>query len=579
MVKLSYPRGGLMGLSVQTLIPGSLQTAYQRELDDLIATDAIARLWAKVPSLWPSGEGAQKILTNLAWLDLPDRIGKQMADVSVAAAAAELEGFEDVVFVGMGDSNLAAQTILSFPAKKRWKRLFVLDSTDPATIAAVENQLDFQRTLFVFASKSGKHIEAHSLLLYFLQRLKAQGISSPGNHFIAVTEDGSYLSELAISYKFRALSFDPPGIKGRYSALIHFGLLLSALCRLDPATLSAYAKQMRDACRQPMPHANPALSLAAFLAAAAIEGHDRFLLLSAKTLAPFTYCVGQLVGVSMDKGGRGLIPIGGSAPSLVETCRPGCITAIFTLRGELDPALQEALRQLKQTGTPTLLVELNAPEELGAELFKWEIATALACSLLKAHPFIEPDCQDGKQKTAEFLETLLAKHELPSRTIRVREAAVELYAEGETRQEISTLNLFEAVRTFLELKDPGGYLAILAFLDQSPAVESVLESLRERLASRLGIPVLLSWGPRYLHCFGQVYKGGPPKGLFLMLTSEPGEDIDIPGAGYSFGQLHLALALGDFETLVSRKKPVVRLHLAPGLEPALAQLTQVVAKL
>lgn len=570
-----------MKLPVQTLIPGRLQKVYDRELGELIAAEAISRLWAKDPSLWPSDGGDNKsVITNLTWLDLPESVGVQMAQVAKLAAVAEAEGFEDVVFVAMGDSNLAAQTIVDISVEKRWKRIFVLDSTDPATVRAVDKQLNLQRTLFVFASKSGKHIETHSLLLYFLQRLRAEGIDSPGRQFIAVTENGSYLAELAREYQFRATSFDPPGLKGRYSSLIHFGLLLCALCRFDPASLLARATQMRDACRPPTPpDANPALALAAFLAAGALEGHDRFLLLSSKALAPLTYCVGQLVGVSMTKRGQGLIPITGGGPRFSETCQRSCIAGIVTMHGDHDPELEEARNRLKQADTPHLLIALNSPEELGAELFKWEIATALACALLEVNPFDEPDCQDGKQRAIQLLEMLATGQELPSRTVRVHEEGIELYAEGETRQEISTLNLSEAVRTFLQLKNPDGYLAILAFLDENPAVQSDLSSLREQLVSKLGLPVLLSFGPRYLHCFGQVYKGGPPKGLFLLLTSEPKEDIDIPGAGYSFGQLQLALALADFESLASRKRPVIRLHLTQGAEQGLAQLAQVVRKL
>jgi transaldolase/glucose-6-phosphate isomerase len=211
--------------------------------------------------------------------------------------------------------------------------------------------------------------------------------------------------------------------------------------------------------------------------------------------------------------------------------------------------------------------------------FKWEVATALACALLDVNPFIEPDCQDGKEKAADLVEGLVTKRELPHRTVTAREGGIERYAEGVTRQEISTLGLSGAMRSFFGLKDPGGYLAILAFVDQSVAVETKLRGLREQLASKLGIPVLLSFGPRYLHCFGQVYKGGPPKGLFLLLTNEPTEDMDIPGAGYSFGQLHLALALGDCESLGSRKKPAVRLHFTPSLERGLAELRRVVGRL
>jgi transaldolase/glucose-6-phosphate isomerase len=570
-----------VGVPVQILIPGSLEKAYHREFQNLVAAEAISRLWAKDPSLWPADDTKNhELSTNLGWLDLPERIGPQMAHAVEFAAAAEAEGFEDVVFVAMGDSNLAAETVLNLPVEKRWKRIFLLDSTDPRRVRSVDRELDLQRTLFVFANKSGKHIETQALLLYFMQRLKVHGISCPGRHFIAMTEPASYLADLAKQYQFRQSSFDPPGISGRYSGLIHFGLLLSVLCRLDPAKLLARAAAVRDLCRPSTPPgANPALALAAFLAAGAVEGKDKFLLFNTKPLTALTYRVAQLVGVSMCKGGRGLIPICDNARSAFEIYQHGCIAALWTMPGEDDSAVKGTVKQLQQAGVPTVLIELHGPEELGAALFQWELATVLACALLDVNPFTEPQVQDGRVKTAEFLEALFTKRQLPSRTVRVQEAGIELYADGVTRQEISTLSLADALRAFFALKNPDGYLAILAFVGQDPALEVVLRLLREQLATKLGIPVLLSFGPRYLHYFGQVYKGGPPKGLFLILTGQPDEDIAIPGAGYTFGQLQLALALGDFESFASRKKLVVRLHLTQGIERGLAQLEQLFSKL
>jgi transaldolase / glucose-6-phosphate isomerase len=565
----------------QSLTLGSLQKAYDQEFHNLIAAEAIRRLWAKDPSLWPADESKNEdVNANLGWLDLPAWIGAQMAHVAEFTAAAEAEGFDTVVFVAMGDSNLAAETVLNLSVEKRGKRIVVLDSTDPDRVRSIEKDLDWQRTLFVFANKSGKHIETQALLLYFLQRVKAEGISSPGRHFIAVTEKDSYLADLAKEYQFRATSCDPPGIKGRYSSLIHFGLLLSALCRLDPASLLSGAAAMRDLCRPSTPpEANPALAIAAFLAAGATEGHDKFLLSCTKTLTALMYRVAQLVGVSMGKDGHGLIPICDNARNTFEISQRGWIAAIWTMQGDDDSAVKETARCLQRANVPVALFELNGPEELGATLFKWELATALACALLDVNPFTEPDVHEGREKTAALLEDLVTGRGLPSRTVRVQEAGMELYAEGATRQEISTLSLADALRTFFGLKNPDGYLAILAFVGHNPAQESVLLFLREQLTTKLGIPVLLSFGPRYLHYFGQVYKGGPSKALFLMLTGEPDEDIAIPGAGYSFGQLQLCLALGDFESLASRKRLAVRLHLTQGVEQGLAQLARVVSKL
>jgi transaldolase/glucose-6-phosphate isomerase len=234
---------------------------------------------------------------------------------------------------------------------------------------------------------------------------------------------------------------------------------------------------------------------------------------------------------------------------------------------------------LKERRVPTVTVAMGSPEDLGAVMFEWEIATAMACSLLEVNPFDEPDVNEGRERVSALLDEYVAKHSWPARTTRVREKGIELFAEGEMRQHISTLNLSEALRTFLGAMPTGGYLAIITFASGSKETEAALDRIREYLASRHGIPVLLSSGPRYLRYFEQVYKGGPDKGLFLMLTSESTTDVEIPGAGYTFGQLQMALALADFESMEMRRKLAMRLHLSQGLEQGLAEVEDAILKL
>lgn len=569
-----------MSLPRQAVHPGTLEKAYRREVEYLATGNIVRRLWAKDPSLWPADDAHLKSLSaNLGWLDLPERLGPYMTKVAEFATALESEGFEDVVFVSFGDSSLAAETVSQLSLPKRWKRLFVLDSTDPATVRALDKELNLERTLFIFASKSGKRIENQALLLYFLEQFRLRGIEEPGRHFVAVTQEHAYLAEIAKAYKFRAIFFDPPGISGRYSALIHFGLLLSGLCRLTPASLLFSAASMNEVCRHgDLKESNPALALASFLAAGAKTGNDRLLLFGTSSLAALTHRVAHLVGVSTGKGSKGLVPITAEFPAPIEAYQRNCLASIFILRGDEDSALRKISRSLMEAGVPTALLELDTPEEFAAELFKWELATALASALLNVNPFDEPDLRESANAAAELLEILARKSELPPRTVRIREAGIELYAEGNTRQEISTLNLPEALRTFFETRNPEGYFATLAFMDRGSGPLAALRRIGEQVADRLKIPALLSFGPRYLHHLAQVFQGGPAKGLFLMLTGQPTQDVVIPGAGYSFGQLQLALAMGDFDTLARHQKPVLRLHLAEGVERGLPQLEQVIQR-
>lgn len=563
--------------SSQELHPGSLQPAYRRELETMVAGDAIRRLWAKDLSLWPVEDRVTRSLrSNLNWLDLPEKIGPYMTRVAAFADSLDGQGLEDAVFLGMGDSNLAAEAIANLNLPKRWKRIFILDTTDPDAVRAVERELKFERTLFIIASKSGKKLENHVLLIYFLEQMRNRGIEDPGKHFVAVTEENTYLASLAKEYGFLGTFFDPPGISGRFSALIHFGLLLSGLCRVTPKDLLITAASMNELCRRTGPgETNPAQNLAAFLASAVLTGNDRLLLFGTASLPALTYRVAQLVGVSTSKGGRGLIPICAEIAPSLETLQEGCAVAIFRLRGDEDSQLDRVIEHLKTRDVPFVSIQLASPEELGAELFKWEVATALACALLEVNPFDEPDLQESAAIAAELLDKLVTKRQLPSPTVRINEAGIELYAEGETRQQISTLNLAEALRTFFEIKSPTGYVATLAFLDRRGRFRAALERIRSQIASRLGIPALLSFGPRYLHHLGQVFQGGPSKGIFLIITGEPSQDISIPGAGYSFGQLQKVLAMGDFDSLERHRRPVLRLHLAEGVEPGLGKLENI----
>jgi transaldolase / glucose-6-phosphate isomerase len=248
------------------------------------------------------------------------------------------------------------------------------------------------------------------------------------------------------------------------------------------------------------------------------------------------------------------------------------------MRGEADNKVKEFESELRNARVPTVSIELETAEHFGAEMFKWEIATALACAPLNVNPFEEPDVEE-RAAVSSMLEGLSAGRQWPARTVRVPEHGIHLYAEGETRQQISTLNLSEALRTFFEARHSDGYLAILAFIGREAATHAALQQMRRQLAACLGVPILLNFGPRYLQNFEQVYKGGPPAGQFLILTTEPAEDISVPGAGYTFGQLQLASALNDFQSLVSRRMLTLQLHFTQGLESGLAEVEQIVRKL
>jgi hypothetical protein len=521
---------------------------------------------------------AESLKSNLHWLDLPDHLGPLLSRVIARAAQIEPAGFEDVVFITMGNSYLAARSVLRLPDARLGQRTFLLDTIDPDAVRAFAQLLCLEKTLFIFVSKSGKNIETHSLFLYFFEKLKGAGVKASARQIVTLTEENSYLGKLAKEYDFIDAFLDPPGISGRYSALIHFNFFLGALCRMDTKDLLARTQAMRQGCGPMMPmESNPAASLAAFLAAAHNVGLDRMVLFSPHLLQPAALRIGCLVGASTGKKSQGIIPIYGRQSHELSLFRHGCFAIFVSLAGKEEPELSSTTAALRQAGVPVVTIELNAPEDLAAELFKWEIATALACSQLGFDPFHNPDLRESRARSVQILEQLATGKQSHAPTVRVRECAVELFAEGVTRQQISTLNMSEALRAFFGLRHREGYVALLPFLNFDKAQKQALRRIRDRLESALGLPVLLTPGPRYLQSVGQVYLGGPPKGLFLLLTAAPAKDLAIPGGDYTFGQLQLALALGEFDSLGRRRTPVIRLHLSSGAEQGLMQLEAILS--
>ena len=567
-----------MPLAAQTVSPRTLEEAYRHELAGLQACRAVARLWAKDFTLWPAPEHSSKSESlALNWLDLPAQMGEYMRRVQKAAALLGSGRFESVVFLAMGASNLAAHAIAQLAPITRVSRFLVLDSTDPATILRVESQIDLRQTLFVVANKSGKVIELHALLLYFLDRLRVLGVIKPGEQFIAVTEENSYLAEMGKSYQFREIFFDPPGIGGRFSSLIHFDLLLAGLCGAEPARLEERARAMREACGPSAPEPdNPALQLAALLATAARSPSGRLFLAADPGLAPFLRCIGCVVGATTGKQRQGIVPlfcdIGGDGmlPSA------GGVLALFAMRGRNTAGFERAQSIAAERSLPTVTIELEDLESLGAELLKWNIAAVLACSALALYPFDEPEAARGRHAMQQVIERLATQENIRLPAVRVSDGGLELRAEGATRRQISTLSLSAALRTFFDLRHPDGYLAILGFLDSSLEVWSALTELRARIESEIAIPVQPAFGPRYLHYLGQVLKGGPPRGIFLILTAAEERDIAVPGAGYSFGQLQGALALGDFEALHRQGESVIWLHFSCGFASGIRRLLEIV---
>ncbi len=528
---------------------GALHAAVDAAVDGLAAAEVVGRIWRRDHTVWEPDP--TEIADRLGWLTVGDLMEEQVGALQAFAREVRHSGFQDVVVLGMGGSSLGAevlrQTIASPPG---YPRLWVLDSTVPARVLGVGREIDPAHTLFLVSSKSGTTTEPLVLYRHF-RRLVEQSVpaAEAGRNFVAITDPGTPLADLAREGRFQRVLLTPPDIGGRYSALSSFGLAPAALAGLPVATILDRAEQMRHACVSCVPcDENPGAWLGAAMGALALRGRDKLTLVTSPALAGFGPWAEQLIAESTGKDGNGILPVAGEPLLAPERYGDDRFFVFLRLEGDANAAADAALDRLAMAGHPVVRLRLQDRFDLGAEFFRWEFATAVAGSILGINPFNQPDVEGAKELTRRLLQDCGTMQPLP---------------QAEAGGSLAEL---------LALARPGDYFAVLAYLRPAAAVEEALGELRERVAERYRIATTLGWGPRYLHSTGQLHKGGPGTGLFLVLTADHPEDLDIPGESYSFGNLADAQALGDLQALHARGRRVARVHLGADPEAGIREL-------
>ncbi len=561
----------------QKIFAGRLEEAWQKEVARLALTHAVERIFAKDTSLWKSDEAVKKTIRNrLGWCDSIAPMQREAPAIRDFAKEVNDSGIRDVVLLGMGGSSLAPEVFsMVFPAPDA-RRLFVLDSTDPASVLAIERAIHLPETLFVVASKSGKTIETLSQFRYFYAAMERAGVKPPGRNFIAITDPASFLEQQAKEMGFRKTFLNAADIGGRFSVLSYFGLVPAALWGVDLDRLLESAAALTAASTPEVPaEQNKPLALGALMAVAERAQARTMHLFASPALVSLGNWIEQLVAESTGKEGKGVLPVAGEALGPASLFREG-FAVFMTLAGEENPELGSLALELEDTGAPVVKIALERREELGAEFFRWELATAIVGASLEINPFDEPNVQESKDNTGRILDQFKKTRVMPSTIPRIAEGETGLFAEGPARNRIFTRKIAAALRTFFGDRQPGDYLAILAYVDRNAENTKRLEALRVKLRNRLKMPVLLGFGPRFLHSIGQLYKGGPAHGMFLQITCADLEEAKIPGEDFTFSQLKMAQALGDLEALVQRDKPVLRLHLKNGAAAGLASVQAMV---
>ncbi len=535
---------------------GPATDAVAEALDRAQANDVARRLWAADLSLWTQNPLVQnQIADSLGWLRVAEAMRAGVSDL--AAWSAEIaEHVDDVVLLGMGGSSLAPEVMASvIPQAEDSPQLTVLDTTDPAAIRRVESDLDLDRALFIVASKSGGTLETATLAEYFWSRYAA-GAAAPGRQFVAITDPGTSLASLAQEHAYARVFLNPPDIGGRYSALSFFGLVPAALAGIDlkPLLDRAIAAGQASAAN-PSVSTNPPVTIGVALGALAGAGRDKLTLVPSASLQPVGAWVEQLVAESTGKEGQGIVPVDGEPlgdPSVYDDDR---VFVELVLAGDPDDGRAARLDALADAGHPVITLPLDGPHDLGAHFLTWELATAVAGSLLDINPFDQPSVAESKDNTDRVLGQITASgapFEVPAGP-----SANGVLAAGSQAPDVNA-----ALSAWLASVRKGDYVSIQAYLDRTPVHDADLRTIQALLRDALHRAVTLGYGPRFLHSTGQLHKGGPDTGVFLQITAGRQDDAEVPGRGYSFGTLIDAQAIGDLESLAARERRRLRLHLA-----------------
>lgn len=522
------------------LSPGEHAAAVAARLQRWEEDDAVARLWAGDHTLW-TAEPAPEIEDRLGWLTLPDTMRAEIPEVLAFAAEVAAAGVTHVVLLGMGGSSLAPEVFSrTFGRRPGYPELIVLDSTHPGAVRAVDEQTNPASTLFVVSSKSGTTIEPNSFLAHCWER--AASLPDREAHFVAITDPGTSLAGLARDRGFRRVFEAPPDVGGRFSALSHFGLVPAALIGADIGRLLDGAAAAADACRRP-PSDNPGFVLGAVLGELALAGRDKATFLVSPTLAALPAWIEQLIAESTGKEGTGILPVAGEPVGAPEAYGDDRLFVYLSLTGDEDGTQAAALSALEAAGHPVVRLHLNHPGDLGAEMYRFEVATAMAGSVLGIHPFDQPDVQLAKVLASRAMAGGAEGGPIPAVPAADADA------------------LATALAALLSQARRGDYLAIQAFVAPTPQAEAALQGLRLAVRDRLRLATTLGFGPRFLHSTGQLHKGGMNTGLFLQVRDDADPDLPVPGTDYSFGRLITAQADGDHGALAAKGRRVLRVDL------------------
>jgi transaldolase / glucose-6-phosphate isomerase len=557
-------------------LPKDLGAAVAAALDDWKRGNKVARLWQKDASLWTGTDEN----SWLGWLTITGEQLTHLGNLEQFAAEIKKAKFKHVLLLGMGGSSLCPEVLRkTFGKISGFPELHVLDSTDPVQIKSIEKKLDLAKTLCIVSSKSGSTLEPNIFKQYFFERVKAKvGPKEVGSRFVAVTDPGSKMQQIAESGAFRKIFFGVPSIGGRYSALSNFGMAPGAAMGLDLARFLKTTQEMVDACGPSSPaDGNPGVILGAILGVAANHGRDKITIIASPGIYDLGAWLEQLIAESTGKIGKGIIPVDREKPGKPAVYGNDRVFAYLRLASKPDKKQDAAVAALEKAGQPVVRITLPNVYAVGEEFFRWEIATAVAGSLIGIDAFNQPDVEASKIETRKLTEEYEATGKLPPEAPFFEGNGVKLYADERNAAALrGGAKLVDVLRAHLSRIGAGDYFAVLGYIPMNAENEKILQTFRHAVRDKKKVATCLGFGPRFLHSTGQAYKGGPNSGVFLQITCDDAADLAVPGQKYTFGVVKAAQARGDFAVLAERGRRALRVHLGKNLKSGLNTLSKMV---
>ncbi|GAC1431031.1 MAG: bifunctional transaldolase/phosoglucose isomerase [Terriglobales bacterium] len=565
-------------------LPDDLTKAVKTNIDDWRAAGKVRRLWQRDASLWTGTDEANW----LSWLSIvEEQIGK-IGDLKRLSEEVKREAFSDILLLGMGGSSLGPEVLeKTFGRINGFPQLHVLDSTDPAQIKAFEKKIDLAKTLFVVSSKSGSTLEPNIYKQYFFERVSQTiGAEKAGSRFIAITDPESKMQQVAAVDKFRHTFFGVPSIGGRYSVLSNFGMVPAALIGLDVEKFLDRTHDMVEACAASVAvEENPGVLLGIVVGTAAKQGRDKLTFITSPGISDLGAWLEQLIAESTGKEGKGIIPVDREALGSPEVYGKDRVFAYLRLDSAPDRDQDAKVEALEKAGHSVVRISLGDVYDLGQEFFRWEIATAVAGSILGINAFNQPDVEASKIATRNLTSEYEKTGSLPSEKPLFEDSAsgIKLFtdpknAEALNKSVATDKSLVSYLHAHLNRIKDGDYFALLGYIEMNDAHEGSLQKVRHPLRDKKHVATCLEFGPRFLHSTGQAYKGGPNSGVFLQITCDDAVDFPVPGQKYTFGVVKAAQARGDFQVLIERGRRALRVHLGKDLQSGLNKLEEALRK-